>query len=111
MIKELLSFLPGNNQESPPSVPFKNCPEAAEKLREIIPADPQKFYDMKNKPPPIFVPSPARMKPGHDSRASVQGKIFRHRHGGYDILLFSSRNFLDISGVWVGGLFSGKLGN
>lgn len=48
LIKELLSFLPGNYQESPPRIPAQECPEgAAEKLQEIIPPDPKKFYDMK----------------------------------------------------------------
>lgn len=48
LIKELLSFLPGNYQEPPPRMSPKECPEgSAEKLREIIPADAKKFYDMK----------------------------------------------------------------
>lgn len=47
-IKELLSFLPSSSQERPPRVPSKDCPAgAAERLREIIPPDPKKFYDMK----------------------------------------------------------------
>jgi acetyl-CoA carboxylase carboxyltransferase component len=48
MIKELLSFLPGSYLEQPPRGPSRDCPEGAtEKIREIIPADPKKFYDMK----------------------------------------------------------------
>jgi acetyl-CoA carboxylase carboxyltransferase component len=48
LVKELLSFLPGSSQDPPPRVPSRDCPEgAAEKLREIIPPDPKKFYDMK----------------------------------------------------------------
>lgn len=48
LIKELLSFLPGNFQESPPRIMPKDCPEgSATKVKEIIPADPKKFYDMK----------------------------------------------------------------
>jgi propionyl-CoA carboxylase beta chain len=47
-IKELLSFLPSSSQGRPPRVPPKDCPEGAtEKLGEIIPPDPKKFYDMK----------------------------------------------------------------
>jgi len=48
MIKELLSFLPSSYEEMPPTIPPKDSPEGAgEKLREIIPSDPKKFYDMK----------------------------------------------------------------
>ncbi len=48
LIKELLSFLPGNCQESPPRLAPKESPERSNKrLAEIIPADAKKFYDMK----------------------------------------------------------------
>ena len=48
MIKELLSFLPGSYLDQPPRGPSRDCPEGAmEKIREIIPADPKKFYDMR----------------------------------------------------------------
>jgi acetyl-CoA carboxylase carboxyltransferase component len=48
MIKELLSFLPGSYLEQPPRGPSRDCPEGAmEKIREIIPPDPKKFYDMR----------------------------------------------------------------
>jgi acetyl-CoA carboxylase carboxyltransferase component len=48
MVKELLSFLPGSYIEQPPRDPSRDCPEGAmEKVREIIPGDPKKFYDMK----------------------------------------------------------------
>lgn len=48
LVKELLSFLPHNSNERPPQAAPRNCPEgAAERLREIVPPDPKKSYDMK----------------------------------------------------------------
>jgi acetyl-CoA carboxylase carboxyltransferase component len=48
LVKDILSFLPSSSRDRPPRVPSKDCPEgAAEKLGEIIPPDPKKFYDMK----------------------------------------------------------------
>ncbi|MCX5906674.1 MAG: methylmalonyl-CoA carboxyltransferase, partial [Deltaproteobacteria bacterium] len=48
LIKDLLSFLPGSYQESPPPATPQDPPErSAETLREIVPSDPRKFYDMK----------------------------------------------------------------
>ena len=48
LIKELLSFLPNSYQDQPPRLPASDCPEGSmEKIREIIPSDPKKFYDMK----------------------------------------------------------------
>ena len=48
MVKELLSILPGSYQDQPPCIAARDCPEGAmEKIREIMPADPKKFYDMK----------------------------------------------------------------
>lgn len=48
MVRELLSFLPSNNVEDAPLLPF---PEAAikenEKLNSLIPEDPNKPYDIK----------------------------------------------------------------
>lgn len=48
MVRELLSFLPSNNVEDAPTLPF---PEGAvrdnEKLNELIPEDPNKPYDIK----------------------------------------------------------------
>jgi len=48
LIKELLSFLPNSYQAPPPCHPAADCPRGAtERIREILPADPKKFYDMK----------------------------------------------------------------
>ncbi len=48
LIKNLLSFLPNSSQDQPPCFPASDCPEGSmEKIREIIPSDPKKFYDMK----------------------------------------------------------------
>lgn len=48
LIKEVLSFLPDNFQESPPRSETKDDPERQDKrLREIIPPDPKKFYNMR----------------------------------------------------------------
>ncbi len=48
MLRELLSFLPSNNMEDPP---VANCMDDAnrvdENLQEVIPADPNKPYDIK----------------------------------------------------------------
>ncbi len=48
MLRELISFLPSNNLEDPPIL---NCTDDVhredEKLQELIPADPNKPYDMK----------------------------------------------------------------
>ncbi len=46
-IRRLLSYLPQNNVEDPPSVdPFDDPDRRDEKLKEIVPDDPQKPYDM-----------------------------------------------------------------
>jgi propionyl-CoA carboxylase beta chain len=48
MLRELISFLPSNNLEDPPIL---NCTDDIhredEKLQELVPADPNKPYDMK----------------------------------------------------------------
>ena len=47
MIRELLSFLPSNNLEDPPVIPAVDPVDRAdEKLQDIVPADPNKPYDM-----------------------------------------------------------------
>ncbi|RME82574.1 MAG: acyl-CoA carboxylase subunit beta [Caldilineae bacterium] len=48
MVRELLSYLPSNNQDDPPYVPpvddpRRRCPE----LEEIVPLDPHKPYDVR----------------------------------------------------------------
>ncbi|GAJ05956.1 unnamed protein product, partial [marine sediment metagenome] len=48
IIRELLSFLPSNNMEDPPVKPcLDDINREDEKLQTIIPADPNKPYDMK----------------------------------------------------------------
>ena len=45
-IRKLLSYIPQNNNEKPPVVPFEPGDEIREELEHIIPGDPQKPYDM-----------------------------------------------------------------
>lgn len=48
MIRELISFLPSNNLEDPPVLVSDDDPNRVdEKLRDLIPDDPNKPYDMK----------------------------------------------------------------
>ncbi len=48
LIRELLGYLPSNNMEDPPFVPSDDDPRREEsKLEQIIPAEPNKPYDMK----------------------------------------------------------------
>ena len=47
VIKKLLSYLPSNNSESPPVLKTDDDPERIDKkLKEIVPADFKKSYDM-----------------------------------------------------------------
>lgn len=47
-IKQLLSFMPQNNMESPPLIPTNDLPERiAPPLNDIIPDNPNAAYDMK----------------------------------------------------------------
>jgi len=47
MIRELISYLPSNNLEDPPAVPSTDeIDRIDESLQELIPADPNKPYDM-----------------------------------------------------------------
>ncbi|MBI9062196.1 MAG: acyl-CoA carboxylase subunit beta [Marinilabiliaceae bacterium] len=47
MLRELLSFLPSNNMEDAPMIPTTdNAQRQEESLQELIPADPNKPYDM-----------------------------------------------------------------
>ncbi|MFC2087122.1 acyl-CoA carboxylase subunit beta [Bacteroidota bacterium] len=47
-VKKLLSFLPSNNMENPPHVNMGDKPDRIEeKLRDIVPDDPNKPYDVK----------------------------------------------------------------
>jgi len=46
-IRELISYLPSNNMEDPPAIPFTDeINREDEKLQDIVPADPNKPYDM-----------------------------------------------------------------
>ncbi|HEX8819460.1 MAG TPA: acyl-CoA carboxylase subunit beta, partial [Archangium sp.] len=48
MTRELLSFLPSNNQEDPPAQPGEDDPfRADEGLKSIVPSNPNKPYDIK----------------------------------------------------------------
>ena len=48
-IRELMTYLPQNNKEQPPRVDTGDDPERRdEELEEIVPADPEKSYDMHN---------------------------------------------------------------
>jgi acetyl-CoA carboxylase carboxyltransferase component len=48
-LKKFLSYLPSNNVENPPSVETnENDNEIIEKLRDIVPDDPNKAYDVKD---------------------------------------------------------------
>lgn len=47
-IRRLLSFLPQNNREMPPDLPFESTSlEEDESLNTLVPTNPQKSYDMK----------------------------------------------------------------
>ncbi len=49
MVRELLSFLPSNNMEDAPQVPtMDDIMREDTKLNEIVPADPNKPYDIKD---------------------------------------------------------------
>ena len=48
MIRELLSFLPGNNVDDPPRRPTSDpADRAEERLNRMVPADPMQPYDMR----------------------------------------------------------------
>ncbi len=48
-LKKFLTYLPSNNVENPPLVQEDNStPEINEKLRDIVPDDPNKAYDVKD---------------------------------------------------------------
>jgi propionyl-CoA carboxylase beta chain len=49
MVRELMSFLPSNNMEDPPTQPCTDdVMRQDEKLQTVVPADPNKPYDMKD---------------------------------------------------------------
>ncbi len=48
-LKKFLAYLPSNNVENPPVVPDDgSVPDVNEKLRDIVPDDPNKAYDVKD---------------------------------------------------------------
>ena len=46
--KRLLSFLPSNNLEDPPRMPFDEALDTVPDLNTIVPDDPKSAYDMRN---------------------------------------------------------------
>lgn len=49
MVKDLLAFLPSNNQEDPPSIEPTDDPARLEpSLSEVVPAEQNRSYDMRN---------------------------------------------------------------
>jgi len=46
--KRLLSFLPSNNLEDPPRMPFDEAIEIDPELNTVVPEDPKSAYDMRN---------------------------------------------------------------
>lgn len=47
-VRELLEFIPSSNRECPPRRPFDGHVQADERLREVVPADGTKVYDVKD---------------------------------------------------------------
>ena len=47
LAKQLLSYLPQNNLEDPPTIPSPQNPPSTETLKEIVPIDGSEPYDMK----------------------------------------------------------------
>ncbi len=49
-VRQLLSYLPSNNMENPPEMEISEdeTPDIEEKLRDIVPDDPNKPYDVKD---------------------------------------------------------------
>jgi propionyl-CoA carboxylase beta chain len=48
-LKKFLAYLPSNNVENPPVVPEdRSTPDTNEKLRDIVPDDPNKAYDVRD---------------------------------------------------------------
>jgi len=45
-VKKLLDYLPQNNQEKPPSLPYELGDEIRQELRNLVPDNPNKPYDM-----------------------------------------------------------------
>ena len=46
-VRNLLSYLPANNEEAPPRIPNSDDPKRmTDELSEVVPSDPQKVYDM-----------------------------------------------------------------
>lgn len=47
LCRRLLSFLPSNNLEDPPSLPYKLAPETDPDLNQAVPVDPKVAYDVR----------------------------------------------------------------
>ena len=48
IVKRLLSYLPSNNLESPPDLPFEQAIVDDEAMDALVPEDPRKAYDVKD---------------------------------------------------------------
>ncbi len=48
IVKDLLSYLPSNNLESPPDLPFEERMVDDESLDEVVPEDPRQAYDVND---------------------------------------------------------------
>jgi methylmalonyl-CoA carboxyltransferase large subunit len=48
LCRRLLSFLPANNLEDPPRVPFDNDVDPNPRLAEIVPVEPRQSYDVRD---------------------------------------------------------------
>jgi methylmalonyl-CoA carboxyltransferase 12S subunit len=46
LCRRLLSFLPSNNAQDPPRLPFSSPPGRVEALNDVLPNDPRRVYDM-----------------------------------------------------------------
>ena len=48
-VRKFLAYLPSNNVENPPVIPYDgSTPDVNEKLRDIVPDDPNKAYDVRD---------------------------------------------------------------
>jgi methylmalonyl-CoA carboxyltransferase large subunit len=47
LCKRLLSFLPSNNLEDPPRLPYEDMVDPDPELNEVVPVDPKKSYDVR----------------------------------------------------------------
>jgi len=48
LCKRLLSFLPSNNLEDPPRLPYEDAVDPDPRLNEVVPVDPKQGYDVRS---------------------------------------------------------------